>query len=244
MNHDSNIYLILAALLCTSCSNTKQLFSSAEFEAHHVSSPVDQRFLKDGLVRFLDFRVFRDTVIRYVQKDSIVQQGGTLPGTTISTYLSDHEMKFGNDKDQCMLHYTLYLEYEHAGRSLAYEVINIGSQKQVIEKKYQEERLISAKIIGRISYHAFKMTIPFIYENYGGQIQSEPVSFILNPVKQVNNKALQSIIGVELEKAGIVYGVIHTYTGLSKKKLFLYTKTNASEQMLVAAYFAVIAGYL
>ncbi len=244
MIHGSNIYLFITIVLFTSCSNTKQLFSSAEFEAHHVSSPVDQRFLKDGLVRFLDFSAFRDTVLHYEQKDSIVLHGGLFPGTTYRKYSSTHEMEFGKDHDKCMVHYTLYLDYELTGRSLAYEVVDIASKKQVVEKNYREDRLVSAKVIGEISYHAYKKAIPFIYENYGGQIQSDSISFILKPVNQDNHKTLQTTIAVQLEKAGIVHGIIHHFTGLSKKKIFLYTKSGVAEQMLVAAYFAVIAVYL
>jgi hypothetical protein len=45
-------------------------------------------------------------------------------------------------------------------------------------------------------------------------------------------------------KRGTVYGVVHSFTGLFKKKIYLYTKASTAEQLLTAAYFAVIVRYL
>jgi len=69
-------------------------------------------------------------------------------------------------------------------------------------------------------------------------------SFALKPVYQGNWKPMQTFIGVQLIKGEATFAVLYTFTGLARKKIFLYTLASEREQLLCAAYMGVIARYL
>ena len=233
--------LCISLVFIAACSSPKELFTTKEIEENNRFSEIDQHFLKDNLVHFLDYRAYKDSFINAAQRDSTANIGLIADRLTFTMYNNENEMYFGNDRDKCIIHYTSFSKYQKTEPAM----IDLFSKKKSNGPERQTEtRLIEARAKGTIQYPAFEKGITFYFDNHTGYLLINRDSFVLKPIYRGKSGPFQTVIGVQLVKENIVYGVVHSFTGLLKKKIFLYTKATADEQLLTAAYFAVIARYL
>lgn len=227
-------------VLLFACSTPKEIFVTEEFRENNRSSSIEMRYFKDNKIRFLDYRAYRDTAIAFSRKDSLLNVGFIFRRYTITQYYTENELLFGNDSIQCNIHYTSRVTYDISEPP----VFDIFSKNPYYQDQEKQQKLTAAKAKGTIEYPGFKTTVPFTYEDYAGWLLLGSDSFELKPIYQGNWKPLQTLIGVQLAKDNTVYGVIHSFRGLLHKKVYLYTKASTSEQMITAAYFALIVKFL
>jgi hypothetical protein len=190
-------------------------------------------------VHFLGYRAYKDSFIISAQRDSTANFGLITGRVTFTMYNNENEMYFGNDSVKCIIHYTSFSKYQKTEPAM---IDLVSKKKSNLPQQQPETRHIEAWAKGTIQYPAFKNATTFYYHNHSGYLLINQDSCLLKPIYQ--GKLMQTLIAVQLVKGDLVYGVVHSFTGLFKKRVFLYTKATADEQLLIAAYFAVIAKYL
>jgi len=227
-------------VLLFACSTPKEIFVTKEFEENNRSSSIEMRYFKDNKIHFLDYRAYLDTVITERRNDSLLNFGLIFRRHSTTQYDREYELLFGNDSIQCNIHYTCRLKYNIEEPP----VFNLFSKDPYYQDQEKQQNLALAEATGTIQYPGFKSTMLFTYKNHSGVLLMGTDSFELKPIYQGGWKPMQTLIGVQLVKGNTVYGVIHSFTGLFHKKVYLYTKASTAEQMITAAYFAVIVRFL
>jgi hypothetical protein len=233
-----NVYYTVICLLL-GCSTPKEIFVTDEFRDNNRSSSIEFRFFKDYLPRLLGYQVYKDSSIAYSSKDSANRIGLITRGSSLTLINGENEMQFGNDSIQCSIRYNFFLEYE----TTRPPVFNLFSKNPGYDDQQTKQSLGTVNVTGTIQYPGFATAIPFTYTNHSGQLLIEKDSFKLAPVYQ-GPKLMKTFIGVKLLKGDTVYGTVNSFTGMMKKKAFVYTKATAMEQLLIAAYFVIISRYL
>ena len=231
------IYGVIA-WLSQSCSTPKEIFVNDEFEANNRSSAVELRFLKDNKAHLLGYRIFRDTVIKSSQDARVSNMGILFPRNTVTEVNRESESVFGSDSLKCTIHYHVFYKLVETKPSALHS--------RSLSKAEQEpkESITEVDINGYLYYPGIDGKIPFAYKNHVGFLLTGSDSLRLTPVYQGHGKLAQTLIGVQLLKGDAVYGVVNSFTGIGRKKAYLYTKATSAEQMIIAAYFAVVASYL
>jgi hypothetical protein len=232
------IYINL--LIVTACNSPKELFESKEFKENNRSSEIIIKNEPGKLMQFLDYTVYKDTGIRSGRKDSLANLGIITDRSSFTQINSESEMHFGNDSVKCIINYYSFTNSQNTVPAIK----DLNAEKLYIPEKQPETKLINARLSGTIQYPGFKNMIPFYYNNHSGYILINRDSFVLKPIYQGKWIPLQTLVGVQLVKENMVYGLVYFFTGLLRKQVFLYTKASTAEQMLIAAYFAVIIRYL
>ena len=90
----------------------KELFTTKEFEENNRSAEIDQHFLTNNLIQFLNYRAYKDSFINAAQKDSTANFGLIADRVSFTMYNNENEMYFGNDRDKCIIHYTSFSKYQ------------------------------------------------------------------------------------------------------------------------------------
>lgn len=236
------LYCLCTSMLLTiSCSTPKEIFVTQEFEANNRSSEIRHVFVKEYLVQFLGYQSFRDSCITCSRVDSVLNMGIIFDKTTIEKYNDQRFMSFGNDSLTCVIRYHSATEFTTTDPSI---IDLFPKRKRYDPPRESKTTQTGAKAEGIILYPGIDSGVSFFYQNHNGFLIAGKDSFILKPVYQGKSKLLATIIGVQLLKGDTAYGVIHSFTGLFRKKVFLYTRASEKEQFIVAAYFAVIAPLL
>ena len=91
-------YLCISSFFIAGCSSPKELFTTKEFEENNRSAEIDQRFLQDNLIQFLNYRAYKDSFINAAQKDSTANFGLIADRVSFTMYNNENEMYFGNDR--------------------------------------------------------------------------------------------------------------------------------------------------
>jgi hypothetical protein len=231
------VYIIMGWLL-QGCGTPRKIFVNEEFESNNRSSSIDLRFLKDDKTRLLGYRILRDSVISASSSVKEVNMGIIIPQTKVTEVNMENESAFGNDSLQCLIRYHVFYKFVETKPSV---LLSRSLSKAEREPK---QSITDVKITGFLQYSGFESKIVFTYTDHTGFVLPGSDSLKLIPIYQGNWKPMQTLIGVQLVKGDIVYGVVHSFTGISRKKAYLYTKATPAEQLLIAANFAVIARYL
>ena len=224
--------------LSQSCSTPKEIFVNEEFEANNRSSVVELRFLKDNKTHLLGYRIIGDTVISSSQDVRVLNAGILSPHNKVTEVNREGEAVFGSDSLECVIHYHVFY------KSVETKPSALLSRSLSKAEREPKESITEVDIKGYLQYPGIGSKIPFTFKNHGGFLLTGTDSLILTPVYQGHGILSQTLIGVQLLKGDTVYGVVHSLTGISRKKAYLYTKATPAEQMMIAAYFAVIASYL
>ena len=235
------LYCCCTCLLFTHCSTPHEIFATEEFENNNRSSDIRHHFDKEFRVQFLGYQSYRDSVITAASGDSALNWGIISNKVSVTKIKMEKQMLFGNDTVKCHIHYLSHSEFTTTSPPLI-DIFNLG--KTYTPPPDSKTELSHAQAAGTIQYPGIDSPFIFAYENFTGYLVAGKDSFKLSPVAQGKWKPMQTIIGMQLAKGDTVYGAIHTFTGLARKKVFLYTKATALEQFLTAAYFAVIASIL
>lgn len=232
------IYCMIAWAL-RACETPQEIFVTKDFEAHNRSSTIDMHSLGSGKIELLGYRQLTDSVFAFSQADSLVNFGLLFPREIMRKSVYSHIFILGNETGKCRV------QYEGFVQSLKTEPAMIQPGKSASLPQQQETfRTTAVMLKGVIEYPDSNTRYPFFYNKSEGWLVLHADSFKLKPVYQAEGKIVQTLIGVQLLKNDTVYAAVHSFTGLSKKKVFLYSKATAAEQLLVAAYIAVIARYL
>jgi hypothetical protein len=227
-------------LLCMACSTPKEIFITEEFRNNNRSSEIYTHYFKEVLLNFLEYRAYHDTVLYSSQADSTVNFGLISNRVSYRLYHAENKVLFGTDSQQCVIQYTSSLKY----RTSEPAMINLFGKKDPYSSEQQTQTSLSyASIAGTIQSPACNTPIPFLLDNYRGYLLLDSDSLILKPIMQ-GKKLMATLVGVQLVKGDTVYAAIHSFTGLFRKKIFLYTKIPASQTLLVAAYCGIISRYL
>ena len=247
------LYLLCGWLVViAACSSPKELTMTPEFKENNRSSAIDKRLSKDNLVRFLDYRAYKDTLISIRQQDSTLNPGIILAGTSDIKINTEREMLFGNDSGKCIIHYHYLLTYHHTGRSAALSIYNLFSKGSKQINQEPEDKLAHVRATGSMQCAAFENVISFSFEedrinevNTCGKLVIGPDTFVLKPINK-KSLSVNLLTGVQLEKGSIVYAMLQHFPEdiFARNKLFIYTKAAAAEQLTIAAYFAIISWYL
>jgi len=205
---------------------------TAEFKDNNRSSKIDTRSFKDELIRFLDYRTYKDSLIGSYREDSILNFGISMPETSIQEVHYQNKMQFGYDSDKCTSQYQYFLRYYHMGRSVTLDIINQFSKKSNKTKK-QKDILISVEATGTLQYKDFKNLIPFAFEedkqnqeNTTGQLVISNDTLVIKPIIEMKSHSLKKLVGIQLEKGTIVYAALQGFPNkiFAQNKIFLYTK--------------------
>ena len=205
-----------------------------EFKGNNRSSKFDARDFKPELIRFLDYHVYKETVLTTDRNDSVIRPGILLTGRAIEETRMTREVVFGKEADTCVIHYDSKTKYDHTGRSAAVSLINLFSKKKNKNPQHDTYVNLGQAIAGFIKYPAFEGDAKFSLKNFreirnaSGQLIINNDTFFLNPQK---GNSLQ------LSKGDVTYAIIQQTI---MDKIYIYTKATAIEQMLIAAYFVVI----
>lgn len=252
-----SLFLILA------CGSTKNFPLVPDFMENNRSSEINKRLDRDRLIRFLDYRAYKDSLIEYYEKDSVLNPGILMPRSSNLQVSAKWQMQFGNDSSKCIIRYRYSLKYYYTGHSAALDVIDILWKKKDSSEQYRSYELMSMKVEGMIQSPMFKDEIPFMFEedkravdNSTGQLVISNDTLLIKPVseffkilekqslseKTKKSVAAKTIVGLRLVKDSIVYAVLERYPQklYSNDKIALYNKAATAEQMVIAAYFAAI----
>lgn len=223
-----------------------------EFTDNNRSSKIDTRWLKDELIRFLDYRTYKDTVISSYQEDSNFNPIRIFqPETSIKEVHYQNEMQFGYDSGKCTIHYQYFLKYYHFGGTLTH-IPDQSPKKSNKATRQQKDQFVSVLATGTIQYPPYKNLISFAFEedkrsleNTNGQLVISSDTLLIKPIIEAKSHSLKKLAGMQLDKGAIVYGALQRSPNkiFWRNKVFLYTKATAAEQMLIAAYFVVVARY-
>lgn len=227
----------ISLLFITACDTPKEIFITKDFEKNNRSAEIKTHYFKDALVNFLEFRAYKDSCIQCSQTDSNTNFGLIAARVTFRMYNNKKEMYFGNDSVKCVIQYSSFSKYQITEAP----AIDLFSKRKIYDPKPEpRNEKTDSRAEGTIQIPDIKNTFPFFFHNYSGYLLINKDSFKLSPIMQGKWKPMQTLIGVQLIKGDTVYGAIHSFTGLFRKKVFLYTKATEEEQLIIAAYFAVI----
>ena len=232
MKHRCHAYfLLLLALLICSCGSVPM---TQEFKNNNRFSKFDARDFKPGLIRFLDYHVFKEVSLVSNHSDSIIRSGILLPGRSIEEDQLTREVCFGKEGDTCLIHYDLKDKYHHEGRSATVSVINAFSKKSNKIPQSVTYTNLGNEITGFIKYPALAGEASFSMKNFHaveytyGQLLINQDTFLLRPAK---GNSLQ------LSKGDVTFAIIQQTI---MDKIYIYTRASATEQMLIAAFFVVL----
>ncbi len=218
------------------CETPAGIFITKEFEANNRSSTIDMHSLGSGKIELLGYRQFTDSVFASSETDSVVNFGLFFPRQIIRKSVYSHVFILGTETATCLVRYDGIVE------SFKTEPAMFQPGKSQSLQQQETFRTTNALLRGTITYS--NALCPFFYKDHEGWLVLHADSFKLKPIYQAEGKILQTLIGVQLLKNDTVYAAVHSLTGLSKKKAFLYSRATADEQLVMAAYIAVIARYL
>lgn len=219
------------------CETPAALLVNKEFENNCRSSSIDMHHLSSGKIELLGYRQLTDSVFATLQTDSFINMGLLFPGQTVRKETYSHTFLFGKETQQCFVYYSATVQSLLTKPPIIKPSGNVPAQQE-------SNKLTGVQLGGTIQYPGSNTAFSFAYANYTGWLQVNNDSFKLTPVYDKNSKALQTLTGVQLLKQDTLFALVHSFTGLSKKKAFMYNKATAAEQLLIAAYIAVIARYL
>lgn len=241
------LYMILLChLLIVSCTTIKEL--PKEWKADYRYSSIDRRLFKDRLIRFLDYSAYKNTVISSSEADSTVTYGIIFPQSFYKINNVEQEMQFGNASDTCSIHYNYLVKYLYSSnRSLLMDVLEKESYKK---ERQTTQKLEYFSCHGAITYRGKNGEIPFMFEEtiepnskLSGQVIIDNDSLIIYPVSKDILHTFKATQGVQLKKDNTVYALLLKTNDISKNRIALIKRASLEEQLIVAAYFAVISWY-
>jgi hypothetical protein len=248
----------LAAAFCLllSCSGLK-LILPAGLDNNFRSGKVKKSQFGHRL-QVLEYRAFSDSLIKSMHRDSTLTSGIILPYSAIIAYASEKKMLFGTDSFKCSIYYTIFCIFKEEGKSSL--LLNIFFPPAPGSDSYGKTKTPYWRTLnGTIQLPLLKNEVQFCFEHKSGEeyfdsahikgyINSGSDSFLIRPLfkempvhgKKV--KPMQVLQGYCLMKGDTLYAFLqHAPIVKSVDKLFLNLKVSTEEQMLIAAYFALVS---
>lgn len=219
------------------CSTPQEVLINSEFEINSRSSSIDMHSLSSGKITLLGYRQLTDSVFAASQTDSFINLGLLFPLQRVRKEKYSHHFLFGTDTQQCAVYYNGLVQ----SLKTAPPIIKPSGSVPV---QQETNKIADVQLNGYIQFAGSSNLFQFSYRNHEGLLLLYADSFKLKPVYQAAGKQMQTLVGVQLLKNNIVYAAVHSLTGLGKKKAFVYSKATPEEQLLTAAYLAVLARYL
>lgn len=222
--------------LC-SCGTPKEVFVTPDFESNNRTTEIIPYYKSNYLPKLLGYETFSDSVRILARKDSTTPFTFIFSDTSIMEMKMETIMEFGDSAGKCTIHYGTYSKTLSA---------NPGALDILINKNVKDEVRLETYVYisGTIEYPEMKTPARFGFSSDSRYLVIGTDSFSLQPLYQGKWKAMRTYIGVQLLKGETVYGVICTLTGVFRHNAFLYTRASQTEQLLIAAYFAVIARFV
>jgi len=229
--------LLVLSIFSWSCA-PKDFPMTQEFKDNNHSSKFDYPGLRLNLIRFLDYSVFKYDKNEYTQTESTIRAGIILSGRSLRSDITEVKVLFGKIADTCSIDCLRTIQYDHYGRSATMSVINLFSKNSNKMPQETSDKVLNDGVRGTIEYAA--TSTAFAFENLrpgkrlAGWLIINADSFLLKPVVVGN-----SFLGMQLLKGDMMYAAIARPFN-EGDRMYMYSKTSATEQMLIAAYFAII----
>ncbi len=234
------LYILPACLLFVWGCSPKDIIMTEEFRNNNRSSKFNFPGLNMELLQFLDYRVYSSRTLNISYNDSTINGGILFGADKIERPTSEKEFLFGVGSDTCTVHYYHSEIIRHHGRSAVISVVNLFSKKANKSPQETSDTHLADTTRGTIYSRDFDNS-SFSFENIKfqlmatGELVIDNKTFLLKPIISKNN----NFQGLKLVKNDTMYAAI-SKPFFNGDKIFLYTRATTKQQLVIAAYFAVI----
>lgn len=220
------------------CITSEQTFINPEFEANHLSATIKLSSIAP---------VFRPALFGYqTYYDTVLGDGSAVRYSGLHLLAPDTDyvitskaaiFEFGNDSLRCRVHYAAVANRAtYTGHGLVLDALSK-------DKNQQTYNIVTADIRGSISCAGLADSAVFAFRGYKGYLVIDKDSFMVSD--QFDHPGImRTRIGLQVMKGDTVYGVFNTFTGMAPHRAYVYAKASPLQQMLIGAYFAVLAWYV
>lgn len=219
------------------CDTPKQVYVTPEFEANNRSSGIIPYNNTGYLPELLGYQTFKDSVWVSAKKVTNTPYSFIFRKYNISELTTETLMEFGDTSGRCTIRYGTWEMTRSPNPGAIDILLNKNASQNMHDEKY-------VALGGTMKYPGFSDSVYFGLSQRNGFLVIGKDSFSLTPLFKGRWKEMQTYIGVKLLKGETVYGVLYTLTGLLRHRAFVYTRATDIEQLLIAAYFAVIRWYV